>query len=98
MPADYLSKPSRNSNNEPEYFLARNEAREAFYKEDLRAMFNFLQLKTGNLEQNVLSWVKRNIRNFLVSENQMFICTSYELCRIATLPSPRLLMRTLVGI
>lgn len=59
-------------------------------------MFNCSQsLETANLEREILYWVERKIKKFVIWENQMFRrSTGYKLRTIAAISYRRLFMRT----
>lgn len=70
---------------------------EIYYtKKSLCAMFMVSQsLETGHMECEILYRVERNIRHFVVWENQMFRETFYVLRIITGIPSGQLLMPTI---
>lgn len=99
IPADSLSRQSMNSNNESESFLAANMTGNVLHEEELVATFkNLTSLEIGNVECNVLYWVIRIIRNFVVQENEMSRRTVNGLGTMTSIPSRGLLMRTFQNI
>lgn len=73
-----------------------NARGEAICEKDFTCMLSFLgSLKNDDLEPNIISWGKRNIRHFLIWENKIVGCTGYRLRTTYSIPSRSLFIRAL---
>lgn len=61
-------------------------------RELIAVLISLKDFETKAVLPKIMTWIRRNVKNFVLWENHMFWCTAYGLRKIAPVKSRKLLL------